>query len=270
MSTAHLPAGATPSADKTAAAAAAAAEAELLRKTYAPHDVEGGYTDVATASPDVRLGFLRKVFGILGAQLGLTTLICAVFMLVGPVREFVLKANGVLSVVSMVATFGTLFGLMAYKDQFPLNMQLLAAFTVGESVLVGTICAQYAAAGLGYIVLEALFLTLTIFSALTAYCIVSKKDFSFMGGALTVALVALIGASFINLILGFTGGKSAGLAFLISWGGAVIFSLFILYDVSMIMHRLSPDDYVLAAVSLYLDAINLFLHILSILSRSRD
>lgn len=247
------------------------AESELSAlRQYALTDEEGGYTDVATASGEVRLGFLRKVFGILGLQLGLTTFICAVFMLIAPVRNFVLAASGFLTIVSMVATFGTLFGLMAYKDQFPLNMHLLMAFTVGESVLVGTVCAQYAAAGLGYLVLEALFLTLTIFSALTLYCIVSKKDFSFMGGALTVALVALIGASIINLILGVTGGKSAGLAFLISWGGAVIFSLFILYDVSMIMHRLSPDDYIIGAISLYLDAINLFLHILSILSRSRD
>lgn len=214
-----------------------------------PLDIEGGYTDVATASPAVRLGFLRKVFGILGAQLLLTTLVCAVFMLVAPVRHAVLAASSALTIVSMVATFGALFGLMAYKDDYPRNMHLLLAFTLGESLLVGTICAQYAAAGLGYLVLEALFLTLTIFSALTLYTIISKKDFSFMGGALTVALIALVGASFINLILGVTGGQSAGLAFLISWGGAVIFSLFILYDVSMIMHRMSPDDYVIAAVS---------------------
>jgi protein lifeguard len=254
----------------SAAEQAAEAEAELLRKTYASTDVEGGYRDVATCAPEVRLGFLRKVFGILGAQLGLTVLICAFFMLVTPVRNVVLAANGVLSMLSILATFGTLFGLMACKDSFPLNMHLLAAFTVAESVMVGTLCAQYAAAGLGYLVLEALVITLAIFSGLTAYCIVSKKDFSFMGGALSAALFALIGASFINLIVGFTGGKSAGLAFLVSWGGAVLFSLYILYDVSMLMHKLSPDDYIIASIMLYLDILNLFLHVLSILSQNRD
>lgn len=244
-----------------------AAESELLRANY---DVEGGFTDVATAPADVRLGFLRKVFGILGVQLGVTIFICAFFMAVPPVRSAVIAANGFLSIVSMIATFGTIFALMSHKDTHPLNLQLLAAFTVAESVLVGTLCAQYAAAGLGYLVLEALVLTLAIFSGLTAYCFISKKDFSFMGGALSAGLMALLGASVINLIIGFTGGKSAGLAFLISWGGAVLFSLFILYDVSLLIHKLSPDDYILAAVSLYLDILNLFLYILSILSSNRD
>jgi protein lifeguard len=244
----------------SAAGSEAAAESEVLRKSMAPTDVEGGFRDVATCSPEVRLG----------AQIGLTVFVCAAFMLIAPLRNLVLAANGLLVVVGMVATFGILFALMFHKDSFPLNMQLLAAFTLAESVLVGTICAQYAAAGLGYLVLEALVLTFAIFSGLTAYCFLSKKDFSFMGGALSAALFALIGASFINLIMGVTGGKSAGLAFLISWGGAVLFSLYILYDVSMIIHHLSPDDYILAAINLYLDFINLMLHILSILSRNRD
>lgn len=251
------------------ASTAGAAEAEILRKSM-PTDVEGGYRDVATCPPDVRLGFLRKVFGILGAQIGLTVFVCAAFMFISPLRNFVLAANGVLSIVGIVATFGILFALMFNKDSFPLNMHLLFAFTLAESVLIGTICAQYAAAGLGYLVLEALVLTCAIFSGLTTYCFISKKDFSFMGGALSAALFALIGASFINLIMGVTGGKSAGLAFLISWGGAVLFSLYILYDVSMIIHHLSPDDYIIAAINLYLDFINLMLYILSILSRNRD
>lgn len=36
------------------------------------------------------------------------------------------------------------------------------------------------------------------------------------------------------------------------------------------MNHLGPDDAILAAVTLYLDILNLFLHILAILSRSRD
>lgn len=78
--------------------------------------------------------------------------------------------------------------------------------------------------------LEALVITLAIFSGITLYAFVSKKDFSFMGGALFAGLVALIGCSFINLLLGVTGNKSPALAFLISWGGSVLFSLYILYD----------------------------------------
>jgi len=48
-------------------------------------------------------------------------------------------------------------------------------------------------------------------------------------------------------------------------GGALLFSGYILYDTSVIMHHMGPDDYVMAAISLYLDIINLFLYLLEIL-----
>lgn len=207
------------------------------------HDIESGYsqaTSVATASPLVRLAFLRKVYTILAFQLLITSAISGLFMFIAPLRHFVLAASGVLLIVSMIATFGSLFALMAKKDSYPLNMHLLGVFTVAESMLVGSVCAQYAQSGLSYLVLEALVITLAIFSGITLYAFVSKKDFSFMGGALFAALLALIGCSFINLILGVTGNKSPALAFLISWGGSVLFSLYILYDSTLTLISSTP------------------------------
>lgn len=227
-------------------------------------------TSVATCSASVRLGFIRKVYGILAAQLALTTAVCAMFMFIPPLRSFALASAGVLTVVGFIGTLGTLFALVFKKDEYPLNMNLLAAFTFCESVLVATICARYAASGLSYLVLEALLVTFAIFGGITLYAFTSKKDFSFMGGALYACLMALLACSFINFIIGVTGNKSPALAFLISWGGSVLFSLYILYDTSLIIHHLGPDDAIMAAVNLYLDILNLFLHILSILSRSRD
>lgn len=261
-------------------------------------------TSVATSSPSVRLAFIRKVYGILASQLALTVTICALFMFVSPLRSFAINAAGLLMIVSVIGTFASLFALMAKKDSYPLNLQLLAAFTVSEAFLVGTVCARYAATGLSSLVLEALVITLAIFAGITLYAFTSKKDFSFMGGALYAALLALIACSFINLVLGVTGNKSPALAFAMSWGGSVLFSLYILYDskfnhiqlfvpsmpaqsyaesdmtsrvsypfcdlASLIMHHLGPDDAIFAAISLYLDILNLFLNILAILSRNRD
>ena len=56
----------------------------------------------------------------------------------------------------------------------------------------------------------------------------------------------------------------------ISVGGALLFSLFIVFDTYMMMHKLSPEEYMLAAINLYLDILNLFLHILRILGDRRN
>ena len=47
--------------------------------------------------------------------------------------------------------------------------------------------------------------------------------------------------------------------------GALLFSAFIVFDTHMLMHKLSPEEYILASINLYLDMINLFIEILRIL-----
>lgn len=47
--------------------------------------------------------------------------------------------------------------------------------------------------------------------------------------------------------------------------GALLFCAFIIYDTHLLMHQLSPEEHVLASINLYLDIVNLFLHILRIL-----
>ena len=42
---------------------------------------------------------------------------------------------------------------------------------------------------------------------------------------------------------------------------------FIIYDTQMIMTRVSPEEYIIATIELYLDIINLFIEILKILEK---
>ena len=58
--------------------------------------------------------------------------------------------------------------------------------------------------------------------------------------------------------------------FVISVAGAVVFCGFILFDTYLIMHRLSTEEYIMAAVDLYLDLINLFIYMLRILQAFRN
>lgn len=52
--------------------------------------------------------------------------------------------------------------------------------------------------------------------------------------------------------------------------GALLFSLFIIYDTHMLMVRLSPEEYILAAINIYLDVLNLFLETLRILGKMNN
>ena len=55
---------------------------------------------------------------------------------------------------------------------------------------------------------------------------------------------------------------------LISLFGAIVMCLFIIYDTNNIMKHFGVDDYVIAAIELYLDVVNLFRYMLILLSMS--
>ena len=126
---------------------------------------------------------------------------------------------------------------------------------------VGAVCAQYAAHGMGFIVLQAVLLTASVTAALALYTLRSKRDFSFMEAGLGAGLWVLIFGGLAASLMG-----SAAMHTALAVGGAALFSLYIVFDVYMISKRLGPDEYIPAAITLYLDIVNLFLHLLRILS----
>lgn len=64
--------------------------------------------------------------------------------------------------------------------------------------------------------------------------------------------------------------QSTTLELVISIGGALLFCLFIVFDTQMIMLTLSPEEYILGTINIYLDIINLFLFVLRALTISRQ
>lgn len=219
-----------------------------------------GKTAVYDCQAHVKAGFIRKVYGILSLQLLLTIAGSAVCMLHTGTRGYVLGHPGLL-MASLPLNLVVLLALFCYKDRHPINLGLLGLFTAIETYTVGVVCASYYAQGYGMIVLQSLMLTAAVFVSLTTYVMVSKKDFSFLGGGLFAGLIVLITWGFMNMFFDFgIGGRMV-----FSLLGALIFVGYILYDTSLIVHHLGPDDYVLAAINLYLDIINLFLYLLEFL-----
>lgn len=210
---------------------------------------------------ETRRTFIRKVYTILSFQLIGTGIVSALMILHAPTQAYVLTHGWPVN-LSIVMSLVLIVALMCYKDKSPVNMYLLCAFTAVESVLVGTVTTAYCASGYQGIVLEAVFLTGAIFIGLTLFTFQSKIDFSFMGAALSMGLGAMILWGLFAMIFGVQTGYIYALM------GCILFSGYILFDTWLIMDRLSPQEYVLGAIMLYLDIINLFLYMLQLLAAS--
>ena len=98
-----------------------------------------------------------------------------------------------------------------------------------------------------------------IFFTLATIATVTKKDFSFMGKFLFIGLILLIVASLANIFF-----QIPALSLTISAIAVMIFSAYILYDVSQIVHG-GETNYVMATLGLYLNIYNLFIHLLNLL-----
>jgi modulator of FtsH protease len=109
------------------------------------------------------------------------------------------------------------------------------------------------------IVMTALGGTGAIFLVLSGYALTTRKDFSFMGGFLMVGLFVVLGASLLNIFLGWP-----ALFLAVNAGIIMVMSGLILFETSAIIHG-GETNYIMATASLFLSILNLFQALLSIL-----
>ncbi|CAK1548720.1 unnamed protein product [Leptosia nina] len=212
--------------------------------------------NVMNADKEIRLGFIRKVYSLLTVQLLVTVAIAAVFLLVKPVQGFI-HSNEWMVLVAFVLSFGTLLALIAKRRDYPTNLYLLAGFTVVQAYTIGVVVSYFDT----FIVLQALGLTFAVVLSLTLFTFNTKRDFSFVGYGLIAGLSVLIIGGFIQLFI-----QSSAFEIALSFTGAVFFGLFLIFDTQQLMTTLSPEEYILATINLYMDILNLFLYILRILN----
>ncbi|MCQ2895748.1 Bax inhibitor-1/YccA family protein [Helicobacter pylori] len=166
--------------------------------------------------------------------------------------------------VFFIAEIVALFGLMFSKSKPGLNLFMLFAFTSLSGVtLVPLLGMVIAKAGLGAI-WQALGMTTIVFGLMSVYALKTKNDLANMGKMLFIALIVVVVCSLINLFLG-----SPMFQVVIAGASAILFSLYIAYDTQNIVKGMydSPID---AAVSLYLDFLNVFISILQIIGIFSD
>jgi FtsH-binding integral membrane protein len=141
----------------------------------------------------------------------------------------------------------------------------LALYIVGETVIfipLLYIAQMYAGPDL---IMNAGIITLLLFAGLTYVALTSKKDFSFLGGALKIGFFVALGVIILSIAIGFTLGLIFSAIMAVLAAGAI------LYTTSNILHEYNTDQYVAASLSLFASVALLFWYIIQILlSLSRD
>jgi len=239
---------------------------------YNPMGDTLGLTLIKNANREIRMGFVKKVYSILTAQLLLTVFVASVVM--RQPKSFIMDNQWLLT-ASMAGSLATICAMSCCPDlgrKFPLNYGLLIGFTLCESVLVGVVCMTYSVGS----VMLALGCTATIFLGMTVFAWTTKRDFTGMFPYMFGALLALVAFSFGVGILRMAFGVAFPFMDTVCAGFSVLlFTMFIVYDTQLIIgefggHKteFAIDDYVFAALNLYLDIINLFLELLRLLGQT--
>jgi modulator of FtsH protease len=160
---------------------------------------------------------------------------------------------------SLMGTIGVLllslafmFATMKTRDSgWGLVFVFLFTATMGYSL--GPLLRHYIGLENGQsIVMTAAGLTGGVFLGLSAYVLTTRRNFNAMGGFLFAGLIVVVLSSILNMFLAI-----ALLSLVNSAVSALVFSGFILYDTSRIIHG-GQTNYIMATVDLYLSIINLF------------
>lgn len=168
-------------------------------------------------------------------------------------------------IVAFVVSLVSLYALACYPNlarTVPTNYALLGVFTVSEAYIVACITTFYTPMS----VLNAALLTTAIVIGLTVYAFKTTTDFTYYGGLLFMASFGLLMAMFLGIFI-----NSNWFQIMISLFAILLFGVYLIYDTQLIMGgegksaSYTIDDYILGAINIYLDIINIFVQILKII-----
>ena len=204
------------------------------------------------ARPAVGGSTLSAVFGLLGLS--------ALFTAGGALVS--IAVGGGVYLIGLIGMFVTLIALQFLRERTPINLILTFAFATLVGFMLGAILEAYIAAGLGNLVLSAAAATGAVATVAGFVGYTTKRNLTRLGPALFIALIALL----VAIVIGFF-VHLALLQMVISAAGAVIFTLFLVFDLNRVARTEAPSQgtVIMLAVSVYLDILNLFLFLLSLL-----
>ena len=198
---------------------------------------------------------LRQTYALLAANILFSAICSFVGMKMG---------IGQIPVLVHVVGFVGLSWLVARNATSGLGIVFLFALTGFMGFALSNVMSMFISAGAGETVVKALFGTAVIFAGLSAYVLISGKNFSFLGGFLFCGVIILFLAAIAALFL-----HMPALNLAISVACLFIFSGYVLYDTSDIIHG-EETNYIIATLRLFVDIYNIFVSLLHILAALRD
>ena len=166
--------------------------------------------------------------------------------------------------LTFLASFAPLMLATRLRTQFPANIGLTLLFTFVTGIWIAPLLLVAESRQPG-VVGQAGLLTGSAFAVLTLYAFASRRDFSAWGSFFAVGIWVLIATSLLNFF--FVRSEGAGLW--IAGATVLVFSGMLVFDTWRLRNQYGPDDYVQAAVAIYLDLLNMFLAILRLLGGRR-
>lgn len=214
-------------------------------------------TTMTTQVADDRISFLGKTYGMLA--------LCIAAGSIGAFMSMGLAFPQEHPFMMLFMMIGGIFLVQGVRHKPGINFIVLLAFGAITGMAISPLVGMVAAKS-GTLVTQAFMTTAVAFVSLTAYTFISRRDFSFLKGFVWVGLISIIVLGLSNYFF----FESPLLALGISGMGVLLFSAFILYDTSSILRDYPNNEYIAAALTLYLDVFLLFQHVLALFGMLDD
>ena len=211
--------------------------------------------------------FFAKIYGYVAVGVGLSALVAYLSLTVffEATLNLVMGGRFVIWGIMIVEIALVLFASTAAAKNSPMALPLFIAYSALNGFTISIVLWAYT----GETVLLSFVTAVGMFAVMAIIGATTKKNLSAMGQALIAALIGVIIASVVNMFL-----QSSGMSFIISLISVVIFAGLIAYDNQRIRYvfeetggNVQEGWAISLALQLYLDFVNLFLHLLRVLGR---
>jgi FtsH-binding integral membrane protein len=212
---------------------------------------------VRVRTGEERATLVRRTYGLVFVSV-LVTMLGAAFAFT---QDALMNAVIAHPFITFICMFIPLIMAQRAAREFPKNVVLTLIFTFVEGIWLAPflLYADHAVPGS---VGTAALLTFVAFGGLTLYAFVSRRDFSAWGSFFMIGVVVLFVALLANMFM-----HSAIVSLWTSAIGVLIFSGLLVFDTWRLLRSgaFGKDDYVITAVQIYLDLLNMFIFILTLL-----